>query len=79
MSGRGPVPSPLDHDAASNGRFIDAVRRGLRGEDGQGTATAVKMIWTADHLDIARQLQSVVAPPARALTAARAHGWRPRG
>jgi len=55
------------------------VRRDLRGEDGQGTATAVKMIWTADHLDIARQLQSVVAPPAQALTAARAHGWRPPG
>ncbi len=79
MSGRGPVPSPLDHDAASDGRFVDAVRRDLRGEDGQGTATAVKMIWTADHLDIARQLHSVVAPPARALAAARAHGWRPRG
>ena len=63
LSGVGEVPLELPPDEAANGRLIDAVQRDLGGTDGQGTATAVRTIWTADHLDVARRLQSRVAGP----------------
>jgi uncharacterized membrane protein YccC len=56
---------PLPHDRAADGRLLEAVRRDLRGEDGQASATAVRMIWTGDHLDAARRLQQVIVGPAR--------------
>lgn len=71
LAGAGAVPEPLPHDKAADGRLIDAVRRDLYGEDGRGTATAVKMIWTAEHLDAARRLQSAVLEPAREVAAVR--------
>jgi uncharacterized membrane protein YccC len=60
------VPEPLAHDKAADGRLVDAVRHDLRGQDGQATATAVRMIWTGDHLDAARRLQAALIAPARA-------------
>jgi uncharacterized membrane protein YccC len=54
------APEPLPHDAAADGRLFDAVRQDLSGEDGRGSATAVRMIWTGDHLDAVRRLQSVI-------------------
>jgi hypothetical protein len=69
LAGAGGVPEPLPHDKAADGRLIDAVRRDLIGEDGRGTATAVKMIWTAEHLDAARRLQPAVLEPAREIAA----------
>jgi uncharacterized membrane protein YccC len=69
--GRGlPVPAPLPHDLAADGRLVEAVRRDLRDAEGQATATAVRIIWTGDHLDAARRLQAVLAPAAAAATAA---------
>jgi hypothetical protein len=59
------------HDKSADARLIAAVRRDLTGEDGQGTATAVRMIWTADHLDAARRLQATLVGPSRAIAA-----WR---
>ncbi len=67
MAGAGLVPRELPHDLESDGRLIEAVRHDLSGGDGQGSATAVKMIWTADHLDEARRLQQQVAGPAAAV------------
>ena len=64
------------HDDAADGD-----RHDLCGEDGQATATAVRMIWTGDHLDAARRLQDTLAGPAqtavlqRALTPAAINGW----
>ncbi len=69
LAGAGTVPEPLAHDKAADGRLIDAVRRDLGGQDGRGTATAVKMIWTAEHLDAARRLQPAVLEPAREVAA----------
>ena len=66
ITGPGEVPAPLGHDKSADARLVEAVRHDLRGEDGQGTATAVRMIWTSDHLDAARRLQGTVAGPARA-------------
>jgi uncharacterized membrane protein YccC len=69
VRGGGPAPEPTRHDLSEDGRLIAAVRRDLGGEDGQGTATAVKMIWTAEHLDAVRRLQGGIVGPAN--TAAR--------
>ena len=66
VAGRGPVPDPAPHDHAADGRLIDAVRRDLQGDDGMATAAAVRVIWTADHLDAVRRLQDSLVGPARA-------------
>ena len=50
-------------DEAADGRLVDAVRHDLRDADGNATATAVRMIWTGDHLDAARRLQAVARRP----------------
>jgi hypothetical protein len=65
LTGRGDVPEPMIHDELADQRLLDAVSHDLRGEQGQATATAVRMIWTGDHLDAARRLQESVAEPAR--------------
>jgi uncharacterized membrane protein YccC len=57
---------PLAHDRVADGRLVDAVRHDLRGADGRASATAVRMIWTGDHLDAARRLQRIIVGPARA-------------
>ncbi|MEN3282785.1 MAG: hypothetical protein V7607_3925 [Solirubrobacteraceae bacterium] len=65
LTGAGEVPEPTEHDDVADQRLVDAVGHDLRGEDGQATATAVRMIWTGDHLDAARRLQAMLAGPAR--------------
>jgi uncharacterized membrane protein YccC len=65
---------PLPHDKVADGRLVEAVRHDLRGEDGKATATAVRMIWTGDHLDAVRRLQSSLIGPARAAADLRALG-----
>jgi hypothetical protein len=57
---------PLPHDRLADGRLLDAVRHDLGDEDGRASVTAVRMIWTGDHLDAARRLQRVIVGPARA-------------
>jgi Fusaric acid resistance protein-like len=65
LAGSGDVPAELPPDGAAGGRLIDAVQRDLSGTDGQGTAAAVRMIWTADHVDVARRLQARITAPAQ--------------
>ena len=65
----GAVPEPLTHDRRADGRLVDAVRHDLGGVDGRASATAVRMIWTGDHLDAARRLQKVIVGPAQAASA----------
>ncbi len=62
----GEVPRPLAHDKAADSRLVQAVRRDLLGDDGRASATAVRMIWTGDHLDVVRRLQAAIISPARA-------------
>jgi hypothetical protein len=62
------VPEPLPPDEGTNGRFVDAIRHDLLAADGRATATAVRMIWTGDHLDAARRMQTALVEPARATT-----------
>jgi uncharacterized membrane protein YccC len=61
----GDLPRPLAHDRAADGRLVQAVRRDLLGDDGRASATAVRMIWTGDHLDVVRRLQAAIISPAR--------------
>jgi uncharacterized membrane protein YccC len=65
LTGSGAIPAELAPDLAADGRLVDAVRHDLTGRDGQGTAIAVKMIWTADHVAVARRLQGRIAGPVR--------------
>jgi uncharacterized membrane protein YccC len=58
-------PPPLSHDRIADGQLLDAVRRDLRSEDGNASTTAVRMIWTGDHLDAVRRLQKVIVGPAQ--------------
>jgi hypothetical protein len=60
------VPEPLGHDELADIRLVDAVSHDLLSEDGQATATGVRVIWTGDHLDAARRLQGMLVGPARA-------------
>src|SRR5580704_7207006 len=62
----GELPQPLAHDKAADGRLVRAVRRDLLGDDGRASATAVRMIWTDDHLDVVRRMQAGIISPARA-------------
>ena len=71
---RGQVRDPLQHDLAADGRLVDAVRTDLRLADGRASSTAVRMIWTGDHLDAARRLQTTLVGPARAVTELRSLG-----
>ena len=62
----GELREPLAHDRVADGRLVDAVRHDLRSADGRASATAVRMIWTGEHLDAARRLQRIIVGPARA-------------
>ena len=62
----GELPQPLAHDKAADSRLVRAVRRDLLGDDGKATATAVRMIWTGDHLDVICRQQAAIISPARA-------------
>ena len=62
----GELPQPLAHDKAANSRLVRTVRRDLLDNDGKASATAIRMIWTGDHLDVARRLQAAITSPARA-------------
>jgi uncharacterized membrane protein YccC len=63
LDGRRPR-EPMAHDRVADGRLLDAVRRDLQGDDGKASATAVRMIWTGDHLDAVRRLQRLIVEPA---------------
>ncbi|MDT4933676.1 MAG: hypothetical protein QOK11_1568 [Pseudonocardiales bacterium] len=65
LTGHGEVPAPLARDEPADGRLIEAVRRDLSGENGLASATAVRVIWTGDHLDAVRRLQAGLVEPAR--------------
>jgi len=66
LEGRREVPEPLTPDELAAGRLVDAMLHDLRGVDGHTSATAIRMIWTNDHLDAVRRLQGSLVGPARA-------------
>ena len=74
LAGRASVPDALTADAGADERLVDAVGQDLRTADGQATATAVRVIWTGDHLDAVRRLQDSLVGPARAAVGEQALG-----
>lgn len=65
LGGRGPIPMPVELRPESAARLVDSVRTDLVGADGLATATAVRVIWTGDHVDVARRLQPSLAAAAK--------------
>ncbi len=61
------APQPLRHDNLADARLLEALRRDLQAPDGRASTTATRMIWTGDHLDAVRRLQTtLVGAPAPA-------------
>jgi Fusaric acid resistance protein-like len=65
LTGTGAVPEPLATDDGANERLAETVVQDLRDPDGNGTATGVRVIWTGDHLDAVRRVQTMLVGPAR--------------
>jgi uncharacterized membrane protein YccC len=63
LAGMGATPPRLVQDATANARLTGIVQRDLRGAGAEAASTAVKMIWTADHVEVARELQAEIADP----------------
>ncbi|MFD7155323.1 FUSC family protein [Kribbella sp. NPDC059898] len=57
LDGRSAVPEPLPHDYPTKTRLVDAVRNDLYDTDDQATPTAIRILWTNDHLEVVRRLQ----------------------
>jgi uncharacterized membrane protein YccC len=62
----GELPEPLARDKTADSRLVRVVRRDLLGDDGRASATAIRIIWTGDHLDVVRRQQAAIISPARA-------------
>jgi uncharacterized membrane protein YccC len=56
---------PLTYDQAADVRLVEAVRNDLDAGDSEAAATAVRIVWTGDHLDATRRLQEAIAPAAQ--------------
>lgn len=64
---RGSLPAPAAPDPAAARQLADAVDRDLADGSGNATATAVRVIWTGDYLDVVRRLEAVIVGPVDAL------------
>jgi hypothetical protein len=67
LASGGTPREPLPDDRVAEQRLVAAVRRDLR-VDGREATTAIRTIWTGDHLDAARRLQRLIVEPARLAT-----------
>ena len=68
------VPGPSPPDPVAARRLVAALGRDLDGRDDRATATAVRFVWTGDHLDAARRLQALIIGPAEIAVRHRALG-----
>ncbi|MEU6366775.1 FUSC family protein [Streptomyces sp. NPDC046931] len=59
------VPDPLPRSTAADAGLVASIRRDLGGAHKQAAGTAVRIVWTADHLDAARRLQPSLAAAVR--------------
>ncbi|MET7289301.1 FUSC family protein [Streptomyces sp. NPDC005573] len=70
LAGDGDAPGPPVGRPAVDAALRESVRRDLTAGTEQSAATAVRMVWTADHLDTTRRLQADIDAPVRAAAAA---------
>ena len=61
--------APASLERISDRRFVEALHRDLLNEDGRASATAVRLIWTRDHLSAVIGLQARIKAPLSALVA----------
>ncbi|MCF1509230.1 FUSC family protein [Streptomyces glomeratus] len=59
------VPDPLPRSTAADAGLVASIRRDLGGGYRPAAGTAVRIVWTADHLDAARRLQPGLAAAVR--------------
>ncbi|MEV8367335.1 FUSC family protein [Streptomyces niveus] len=74
LDGGRPVPRSLNQDADADRALVRALREDLRDKHGIASATAVRAIWTGDHLSALRRNQPTLVQPV--LTTGLAHGER---
>ncbi|MFE4497026.1 FUSC family protein [Streptomyces niveus] len=74
LDGERPVPRSPDLDADADRALVRALREDLRDKHGIASATAVRVIWTGDHLSALRRNQPTLVQPV--LTTGLAHGER---
>lgn len=67
MTGFGDVPETQPKDIGADERLIHAVERDLVDDRSEQSPAAIRIVWTADHLEAARRLQRAVRKPARAV------------
>ncbi|MFJ3310009.1 FUSC family protein [Streptomyces sp. NPDC086549] len=65
LAGNSRVRDPLPHSPAAAASLVASLRRELRDDDGRASDTAVRIIWTVDHLAAARRLQPSLKAAAR--------------
>jgi hypothetical protein len=68
MTGAGTVPRAFPEDGASAKRLVEALSQDLESAPAPDTsvrAQMVRLVWTGDHVDVARRLQDLVEQPAR--------------
>ncbi|GAA3114553.1 hypothetical protein GCM10017687_29520 [Streptomyces echinatus] len=56
--------SPCRANPAAEASLVESVRKDLRDDEGRASDTAVRIIWTVDHLNAARRLQPGLAAAA---------------
>lgn len=60
-------PPPEPADASARSRLAAAVANDLGDARGTVTATAVRIVWTGDYLDVVRRLEGLIVGPVDAL------------
>ncbi|HWD79097.1 MAG TPA: FUSC family protein [Kribbella sp.] len=68
LDARTPVPEPLPHDHPTKARLVDAVQHDMYDTNNQATPTAIRILWTYDHLEVVRRLQSSLVTAAASST-----------
>lgn len=64
LADHSPVPDPLPGNPTAVANLVASLRRDLLDSDGRASDTAVRIIWTVDHLKAARRLQPSLATAA---------------
>jgi len=65
---RGPLPEPIPADPEMVERLAGAVLESqATADDMHDTPTAIRLIWTADYLEVVSRLETVIVPPVSVL------------
>ncbi|WP_037680109.1 FUSC family protein [Streptomyces griseus] len=65
LAGHAAVRDPMPRHPVGEATLVASLDRDLRDDDGRASDTAVRIIWTVDHLNAARRLQPTLAAAAR--------------